>query len=815
MRPRLLALTYLIATMALLSSPAKAEKLTIERLFAAPDLSGATLRSARISPDGRLVTYLRGAASNKDRMDLWAYDLSRHQHRLLVDASRLVPEQRALSTEEEQRRERQRTSSLSGIIEYEFSPDSRYLLVPLAGDLYLYDLHAQPEQAVRRLTHGAGYATDAKFSPAGHYVSYVRDHNLFVCDLATGTETAVTHEGHGPISFGVAEFIAQEEMSRTTGYWWSPDEKRIAYTRVDETPVPEIERFEIYADGAKVVRQRYPSAGSANANVSLFVAAVTTPAVTTPAEATLPPRTAGPKVATAQAVTRSTQTKVALSDVGQPAPVKVELGSDPDVYLARVNWFPDSSALAIQRQTRDQKTLTLLRADPASGATTELLTERSDTWVELNDELTFLARSRQFIWGSQRTGYEHLYLYDWNGNLVRPLTQGEWQVTGDNESHGLRGVDEERGLVYFLANTPTPLERHLYSVSLSNPSAPMHRITTESGWHAVAMSSDTRMFLDTFSTPDQPPSVTLRNADSTVIAALVPNQITRDHPYAPYVADHLPTEFGTLQAADGQTLHYQIIKPRPLLAGKRYPVIVDVYGGPGNQRVRNAWGGYPRSNEGFFRQYLAQQGYVVFTLDNRGSGSRGVRFETALYHHFGSVEVDDQVAGVAFLKSLPYVDPGRVGVFGWSYGGYMALMCMLRAPDVFAAGVAGAPVTDWTLYDTHYTERYMGTPKENPQGYLQSGVLEHAAQLRGALLIMHGMADDNVLFANSTKLFKTLQDLDEPFDVMTYPGGKHGLLRHADMGPHAYMTVKRFFDRTLGNPVERPQADPADRFRGT
>jgi dipeptidyl-peptidase-4 len=258
-----------------------------------------------------------------------------------------------------------------------------------------------------------------------------------------------------------------------------------------------------------------------------------------------------------------------------------------------------------------------------------------------------------------------------------------------------------------------------------------------------------------------------------------------------------------LHASDGQTLYYQIIKPRNLIPGHRYPVIVDVYGGPGSQRVRNAWGGYPRSNEGFFWQYLAQNGYIVFTLDNRGSGSREVRFQTALYHHLGSVEVEDQVAGVAYLNTLPYVDSSRIGVFGWSYGGYMALMCMTQVPDVFAAGVAGAPVTDWKLYDTHYTERFMGTPQNNPEGYAQSGVINWAAKIRGALLIMHGMADDNVLFTHSTTLFKKLQDSNVPFDVMTYPGGKHGMLRHADTGPHGYMTVKRFFDRTIGDPTAK------------
>ena len=758
----------LIVLTALAMTSAHAEKLSVERLFAAPDLSGASLRAPQISPDGRLVTYLKGAERNKDRMDLWAYDIAKRHHHLLVEASKLVPEERALSPEEEQRRERQRTSSLSGIVEYQFSADSRFLLVPLGGDLYLYDLRAKPDKAVRRLTHTASYETDAKFSPQGRYVSFIRDQNLFVYDLAAGEETAVTRDGGGVISFGMAEFIAQEEMSRSTGYWWSPDEKRIAFTRVDESTVPEVERFEIYADRSRVVKQRYPAAGAPNAVVQLLVADI------------------------------GGLTSAAAPAAGASAPVRVDLGSNTDIYLARVNWFPDSSALAVQRESRDQKTLSLLRADPVSGTTQELLSEHSEKWVDLNDNLTFLRHSHQLIWASSRSGFQHLYLYDWDGHLVRPLTQGDWMVTGDNDSRGIRGVDEQRGLVYFIANAQSPLERHLYSVSLTDAAAPMQKITTDSGWHAIAMSGDAHVFLDTFSTPDIPPSLTLRSATGEAIAELVPNELGPDHPYAPYLSEHLSTEFGTLSAKDGQTLHYQIIKPRNLESGHRYPVIVDVYGGPGNQRVRKAWGGYPRGNEGFFRQLLAQSGYIVFTLDNRGSGSRGVKFETALYHHMGSVEIDDQVTGVKFLRSLPYVDPARIGVFGWSYGGYMALMCMMQAPDAFAAGVSGAPVTDWKLYDTHYTERFMGTPQSNPDGYAKSSVLHYAEDLKGPLLVMHGMADDNVLFTHSTTLFKKLQDLNEPFEVMTYPGGKHGLLRHADMGRHGYMTIKRFFDRTIG-----------------
>jgi dipeptidyl-peptidase 4 len=616
-------------------------------------------------------------------------------------------------------------------------------------------------------------------SPRGSYVSFIRNQNLVVYNLGTSRERAVTKDGGGLISYGTAEFIAQEEMDRTTGYWWSPDEKRIAYARVDESPVAEVDRFEIYADSVKVIKQHYPAAGAKNASVQLFV-------------------------------------KSLSGDSASETPaVQVDLGKDPDIYLARVNWLPDGASLAVQRQSRDQKTLTLLQADAANGATTELLSEHSDTWVPLHDELTFLEHSRQFIWASSRTGFKHLYLYDFSGKLIRPLTSGEWEVVGDSAARAIRGVDEHSGLVYFMANAESPLERHLYSVPLKGnrragqgiprsasgatwdaPSAP-HRITADTGWHDVTMSKDTRMFLDTFSTPDHPPSLTLRAADGKTLAPLVPNDVTPEHPYAPYLSEHLPTEFGTLKASDGQTLYYQMIKPKDLEPGKRYPVIVDVYGGPGVQRVRKAWAGYPRSNEGFFREYLAQHGYIVFTLDNRGSAARGMRFGTAIYHHMGSVEVQDQVAGVSFLKTLPYVDPKRIAVFGWSYGGYMALMCMMQAPDVFAAGIAGAPVTDWHLYDTHYTEQYMGTPQENAAGYTSSSVLTYANQLRGPLLIMHGMADDNVLFTHSTTLFKKLQDLNKQFDIMTYPGSKHGLLRHADTGLHGYTTIKRFLDTQL------------------
>ncbi|MCB1624528.1 MAG: S9 family peptidase [Pseudomonadales bacterium] len=745
-----LGVVAMLTWAAILSAPvASAKQLTLERLFAAPDISGPTLRSPRISPDGKLVAYLRGSDDDKDRYDLWAYDTVAQQHRRLIDSRALAGGSETVSVEEAARRERQRTAALSGIVDYQFAPDSRTILVPLNGDLYLYDLRAPESKAVRQLTTTAAAETDAKFSPRGRYVSYIREQNLYVTELRSGVETAVTRGGGELVSFGMAEFIAQEEMDRDTGYWWSPDDKRIAVARVDETPVAELERFEIYAENVRVIKQRYPATGAANALVTLGVYTL---------------------------------------DGNEVVPI--DLGPNQDIYLARVDWFPSADALAVQRQSRNQQTLDLLRADAATGATQTLLTERSATWVPLHHELTFLKRSPRFIWSSVRDGYKHLYLYHNDGTLIRQLTTGDWMVVGDSNERAISALDERAGRVYFMANKATPLERHLYWTELEKAGAEPVRITAGSGWHSVKMAETADLFVDTFSTANTPPQVSLRDQTGALLTTLVANELNANHPYAPYFDEHARPEFGSLRAEDGQTIYYKLIKPRGTSSGKRFPVIVDVYGGPAAQRVQRAWGS-------LFQQYLAQQGFVVFALDNRGSGFRGTEFESALFHRMGTVEVRDQMKGVEFLRSLPYVDPQRIGIWGWSYGGYMALMCLMQAPEHFAAAAAGAPVTDWRLYDTHYTERYMGTPVDDAAAYEKSDVLNHADQLRGSLLVLHGMADDNVLFTHSTALMKRLQDLQKPFDLMTYPGSKHGLIRQSGTGQHAYSQIERFFKRTL------------------
>ena len=728
---------------------ASAAELTIDRLFDAPPLSGPTIVGLKISPDGSRVTYLKGKADDKDRLDLWEYNIHDGQARVLVDSKVLAPKQEKLSDEEIGRRERQRTAALSGILEYTFAPAGDAVLFPLNGKLYYCQLATKKRKAAVEFIDTHGFATDATVSPAGGIIAYVRDQNLYAYDIAAKTEKALTSDGGGAIKNGMAEFVAQEEMDRSTGYWWAPDGRHIAFARVDESPIKVTERFEIAADNVSTFAQRYPTTGGPNVLIKMGVIDIKTGAVTW-----------------------------------------MDIGADPDIYVARVNWLPDSKTLAIQRESRNQRKLDLLFSDIDSGRTRTILTETSNTWIDLNDELTFLKKSHQFIWGSARDGYTHLYLYDTDGRLIRQLTAGQW-VVDDFRKRAVMGVDEKTRTVYFTATEKSPTERHLYSTSLDTADPhQVHRITQDAGVHGIAMSPDARFYTDNFTSSNQPPQVSLHGADGTLKSWLLENRLDAQHPDAPYLADNSIAEVGTLTAADGQTLYYQLFKPLHFDPAKRYPAIVDVYGGPGVQRVINNWHG------NLFTQILTRAGYVVFTLDNRGSANRGTAFQNPIHDRMGDVEVVDQVQGARWLGAQSFVDPARIGVWGWSYGGYMTLNLMFKAPDVFRAGVSGAPVTDFALYDTHYTERYLDRPQDNAAGYAASSVLPYAKDLKGPLLVMHGMADDNVLFLNSTKLFRRLQDLSKPFDVMVYPGAKHGLMRQND-GRHGYKMIKRFFDENL------------------
>jgi dipeptidyl-peptidase-4 len=734
MRP----LLFLLA--ALTALPAAAERLTLDRIHGDPALAGPGVRNLRVSPDGERVTFLRGRADNQFQLDLWEYNMKDKTMQRLVDSKKLVPNE-TLSLEEKARRERARTASLSGILNYSWAPSGKQLLVPIAGDLYLVDA-AKPE-AARKVA--SGNVIDPKISPKGRYVSFVRNQNLYVIDLASGIERQLTTDGKGTVHNGEAEFVAQEEMDQRTGYYWAPDDSAIAYRRYDEAPVPVARRFEIFADRTEVIDQHYPAAGDPNVLIDLMIVSPST---------------------------------------GEQR--KVDLGPNKDIYLVRADWSADAKTLVYQRQSRDQKRLDLVAVDVATLAQRALLSETSKTWVSIHNDLHFLKQRPAFIWASERSGRNHLYLYDMNGKLLHPISRGEWGVDD------VLAVDENAGKVYVASNRDAVIDKQTYALALDGSTADKPaRITQGDGWHVSAFAGNGKIFVDTYSNPRTPPQVSIRRADGSMVEWLERNELNANHPYAKYLPDHLPTEYGTLKANDGQTLYYSIIKPANFDPAKRYPVFLFTYGGPHSQRVTRAWGNY-------FDQYMAQQGFVVFRLDNRGSSRRERAFTDVIYNNLGKHEVEDQLTGIEWLSKQSFVDPKRVGVFGWSYGGFMTLRLLAAASDKIAMGVSVAPVTDWALYDTHYTERYVGgTPKSDPEAYERSGVFAHLDGLKSPLLLIHGMADDNVLFTNTTRLIDELVKRNVQFELMTYPGAKHGISGRTSQR-HVYGMIEAFYKKQLG-----------------
>ena len=720
--------------------PVKTGDLTMGRVFGSPDLSGPQPRGLKLSPDGTMLTSLRPRPDEKERYDLWARDTRNGAERMLVDSVK-AGSGAALSEAEKMQRERARIGGQKGIVAYDWAPDGRSILVPLDGDLYL----AGVDGTSRRLTNTPGGELNPVVSPQGRYVSFVRDQNLFVQPLSGGKATAVTTEGKGTVHFGEAEFVAQEEMDRRTGYWWSPDERFIAVERFDEAPVEIKTRAAIGATGTSTYQQRYPAAGTPNVLVDLYV---------------MKPDGSGR--------------------------VKVDLGSDPDIYLARVDWLSDGSALLVQRESRDQKTLDMLRVDPATGKSSVLFTERSGkrSWINLSDVYRPL-KNGGIVWRSERSGYGQFYL--WREGKWTQLTRGDWVVTG------LVGVDETKGRVYFTGNKDDVLAQQLYTVDVARPDV-ITRLTELGYWNSATADEGAQRFIISRSSPTQPTQVYLADATGKRLEWINENAIKAGHPYYPYLAGHRDTQFGSLKAEDGSTLYWEMITPK-LEPGKRYPVFFQHYGGPGTgQQVTRAW-------TGALPQYLVDRGWIFFQIDNRGSYNRGKSFEDQIYHAMGTVEVADQLKGAEYLKSLPFVDPTKIATYGWSYGGYMSLKMLEKTPGVYAAAVSGAPVTDWQLYDTHYSERYLGDPGIDPQSYKTSQAFEAANAIKDPLLLIHGMSDDNVFLDNSLKVAARMQATDTPFEMMFYPGYTHRV-SGPGISEHLWGTILDFLDDKLKNRPE-------------
>jgi dipeptidyl-peptidase-4 len=587
----------------------------------------------------------------------------------------------------------------------------------------------------------------------------VQDAEVHVAECFGGAPRQVTSGARGTgRTNGLAEYVAQEEMHRHEGWWWSRDSRFLAFEEVDETHIPV---YRIVHQGKNAVGDaaqedhRYPFAGAANAKVRLGV------------------------------VSR---------DGG--APVWMDLGDAE--YLARVTWFPDGSLVA-QLEDRSQMRLRVVRFDPATGRATPLFEETSEYWVNLHDILCPLAKGTGeleggFLWASETSGFRHLELRAKDGRLVRELTRGEWMVDS------LKKLDEDGGAVWFLATRDGVTERHLYRVPLAGGEP--RRVTAEPGMHEATLDAAARRFIDVHSAPDRPTSVTLRSAeDGAVLARLF------DGADDPRVAEFAlaPPEFHTLTARDGTTLHASVYAPE---GRGPHPLVVSVYGGPHVQRVYRGW----EMTIDLRAQYLRQLGYAVLVVDNRGSSRRGLAFEGAIRHAMGGIEVRDQEDGVRWAVARGLADPRRVGVYGWSYGGYMSLMCLARAPETFRAAVAGAPVTDWDGYDTHYTERYMGLPGENAAGYRESSVMTHAAAMRGELMLVHGLLDENVHFRHTARLVNALNRARNRHELLMLPDERH---MPRDETGRAYVEerMRDFFAGALAAGEFSPARDRAEDSR--
>ncbi|MEW6538851.1 MAG: S9 family peptidase [Pseudomonadota bacterium] len=749
MRTLLLASTILLSASSALAQETPSNILTPERVFSSPSLNGPVAKGVSLSPDGQLVAFLRSREDNVDVQDLWAAPTGEGEPYKLIDARALVPDAGELSEAEKARRERMRISA-RGVVEYSWDQQGRYILAPLEGDIFLAN---RADGKVRRLTETPADEIDAKVSPKGSYVSYVRDQNLVVYDLASGKETPITDDGAGLITWATAEFIAQEEMDRDTGYWWSPDERYIAMTRVDESPVDIVPRFEITGGGATMVEQRYPRAGRPNAVVELYV-----------------------------------------RDLQGGGRVKVDLGSNTDIYLARVNWSGDGKTLYVQRQSRDQKTLDLLSVDPTTGASRVILSQKAQAWVDLNDDFRVLSDGR-FIWSNEDSGWRHLYLYDRNGRRLRAITRGDYPV-----KH-LDGVNEQTGDVYFTASMrdgkELPIEQQMFRANLNRTVDPV-AVMPSGGWWTVSVNGPATAYVGNYSDPATPTQSALYRIDGTRVRWIEENRLDASHPFAPYVSRLRTPEFGTMQS-HGQTLVWRMTTPPDFDPSKKYPVVMQVYGGPGTGAgVQKSW--QPLTN-----QLLTEAGYIVFRVDNRGEGDRSQAFETSIYRRLGIPAVEDQAQAAQWLKTLPYVDADHIAVMGWSFGGFLSLLTLTDKDASLASALAGAAPTEWSLYDTHYTERYMSTPQANPEGYAATDVLPRLDEMTGRLLLLHGMADDNVIFGNATRVIDALQAKSVPFEMMLYPGQRHGV-RGDPRQLQQWRTYIDFLDRTIGKRAE-PKAD--------
>jgi dipeptidyl-peptidase-4 len=587
------------------------------------------------------------------------------------------------------------------------------------------------------------------FSPDGNTLAYIRNNDLFVYDLNSRREIQITHDGSETLLNGTLSWVYWEEVfgRQDIGYWWSPDSKSIAFFQTDESPVGIAYFLDHRTNYAKLIIQRHPKTGTANPTV-----------------------------------------KVGIIDIAKGKTTWVGLDPDSYEYIIRVKWLPDSTKLSAQTMNRDQDHLDLYIVDRSTGETTHTLTETNEGWINIHDDLHFLKDGKHFIWASERDGYNHLYLYTLDGKLVNQVTKGEWAIASSGGGvywvrQAIAAIDEENGWVYFTALKESSLERHLYRVRLDGTG--LERLTKEAGTHGISFSRDAKFYMDRYSNISTPPALTLHKNDGTRILTLasarskIPEKLGVQYP-----------ELFTIPAEDGFSLPAQILKPKNFDPSKKYPLILNVYGGPSAPEVSNSW------QSQYFEQILLRRGFLVASVDNRSAtGISKILENTILKNTMGDGELGDLVSAVKWFKAQSYIDPERVGIWGWSGGGTFTLLAMTRSQE-FKAGIAVAAVTAWRYYDSVWAEALMKQPDENPEGYEKNDLNRYAKDLHGRLLIVHGTYDDNVHIQNIWNFVDELIKANKMFDLMIYPMRKHGIADRAAR-VHLYTKMLEFWDKNL------------------
>ncbi len=581
----------------------------------------------------------------------------------------------------------------------------------------------------------------ATFSPCGSMIAFVRNNNIYVKDIASGEINAVTDDGvYNEIINGNTDWVYEEEFAFTQGFFWSPDSEKIAFYKFDESHVKEFVMMKYGELYPEEYRFKYPKAGEDNAIVTIHI-----------------------------------------YDFNTGETIPVDTGEEKDQYIPRIKWTKDPEKLSVQRMNRHQNRLEILLADAATGETELLYKEDNLYYIDITDDLTFLDDNEHFVITGEKDGFNHIYLYDMDGLLVRQITKGEWDVTG------FLGIDPENEIIYYTSREESPFTNHLYSIGLNGKNK--HRLSEEEGFNVPSFSKGHKFFINRNSTINTPPKYTIHRACGEPVKVRQDNQeldsLTNEFGY-------VPVEFFSFTTSEDIELNGWMIKPDDFDPEKEYPLLMYVYGGPGSQTVLDRWNAF----NGAWFQMLTQKGYVVVSVDNRGTGSRGEEFKKMTYLRLGKYETIDQTEAAKYLASLDYVDSGRIGIFGWSYGGYLSTLCLAKGNDIFSMAIAIAPVTTWRFYDTIYTERFMRTPQENPDGYDDNSPINHVDSIIGDYLIVHGTADDNVHYQHTIEMADALIEADVDFEMMIYPDHNHSIMG-GNARLHLYRLMTDFILRTL------------------